>query len=119
MTNKPTQKKKWKSSAFTIKLFNQQILIAKGLTSKDFNVWFAKISGDSNIPDGDGRPSGRTLFGDGYYAMWTSDGGIRNVAHEATHIAWNLLNDRGVKMDEEILAYMIGHITDNYVKELL
>ncbi|AFH20542.1 hypothetical protein HK578_037 [Escherichia phage HK578] len=54
------------------------------------------------------------VFGNGTCLVWMPHtASMHTVAHEATHVAMNLMRDRGVAPDlhnQEVMAYLIGHI---------
>lgn len=60
------------------------------------------------------------VFGKGTCLVWMPHtAGISTVAHEATHVALNLMRDRGIAPDlnnQEVMTYLIGYIVGEIVR---
>lgn len=110
---------KQRKKTLDLEVLRTTVLMVCGGTHKELEKTFARFCGvalDQVPTTGHANADGRTIYGGGFYAMWARFPRPSTIAHEAVHITINLLNDKGIALDEELIAYMVGHIVNKYRK---
>ena len=99
-------------------LIRENVMLACGGTHEELESRFAKWAecDIEQVPHARlGRADGRTLHGDGYFALWAESARPSIVAHEAVHVSMKILDQRGITLDEELIAYMVQYIVREYL----
>jgi hypothetical protein len=110
---------KTRNKMLEIPMLRCTILMCCGGTVEEFCKIYAKWHGihkDSvkNLHEADGKTVWDTDVGD-WFSVWCKEPRPSTIAHEAVHVVLNILEQKGIARDEELIAYMAGYIVNQFL----
>lgn len=112
-------KNKYRGRSIYFATLKQWVMIATGGELADFVNDFRRWCKIDEKYTGRENVHGKTMIHDesGNIGMWTLMLNPHYVAHEAVHVAYYMLEARGVKHDDELNAYLVERIVrENFEK---
>lgn len=109
-------------TGFSLDIYDSDVSFAWNTNEKELNAFLDKVE----VPEEKRAEFFENVLGDKIGAVTASYGNSTNcivvfwdepnnkiVAHELFHVAYRILNTRGIE-DEEAWAYLIGHLTETF-----
>lgn len=109
---------KQKKKELDLKMLRVSVLMVCGGNHTELEKTVSKWTGQpiEQIPVSEHDNSdGRTIYGGGFFSVWCRTPKPSLIAHEAVHVSMEILRNKGIALDEELIAYMVQHLVGQYL----